>query len=92
MTDRMNPISAQVSLYSLRQPDLGPAIAEALEIFRAAGLDVQPGAMSTMVTGEADAVFDGLKAAFQAAAARGDVMMAVSLSNCCPVPGAPPRA
>jgi uncharacterized protein YqgV (UPF0045/DUF77 family) len=88
----MSPISAQVSLYPLRQPNLGPAIAEALEIFRARGLDVQPGTMSTVVAGDADVVFDCLKAAFQSAAALGDVVMVVSLSNCCPLPAARPRA
>jgi uncharacterized protein YqgV (UPF0045/DUF77 family) len=84
----MMPISAQVSLYPLHQPRTGPAIAEALEIFRARGLDVSPGAMSTVIAGDADAVFEGLKAAFAAATARGDVVMVVSLSNCCPLPAA----
>jgi hypothetical protein len=40
--------------------------------------------MSTLVTGEAEAVFDALEASFQSAAALGDVVMVVSLSNCCP--------
>jgi uncharacterized protein YqgV (UPF0045/DUF77 family) len=88
----MTPISAQVSLYPLHQPHTGPAIAEALEIFRARGLDVQPGTMSTMVSGDADVVFDSLKTSFEAAAASGDVVMVVTLSNCCPLPDARPRA
>jgi len=86
--DLMNPISAQVSLYPLRQARLEPAIAKALEVFRARGLDVTPGPMSTLVAGDADAVFDCLKASFQSAAALGDVVMVVSLSNCCPTPAA----
>jgi uncharacterized protein YqgV (UPF0045/DUF77 family) len=85
---RVTPISAQVSLYPLRQPHAGPAIANALEIFRAAGLEVRPGAMSTVVTGEPGVVFESLKASFQAAAVLGDVVMVVSLSNCCPAPAA----
>jgi uncharacterized protein YqgV (UPF0045/DUF77 family) len=80
----MKPISAQVSLYPLRQSELAPAIAGAIEAFRARGLEVRPGSMSTLVTGEAEAVFDALKASFQAAADLGDVVMVVSLSNCCP--------
>jgi uncharacterized protein YqgV (UPF0045/DUF77 family) len=88
----MTPISAQVSLYPLHQPHTGPAIDAALEIFRARGLDVQPGSMSTLISGASDAVFDGLRASFEAAAARGDVVMVVSLSNCCPLPAARPRA
>jgi hypothetical protein len=42
--------------------------------------------MSTVVVGEAEAVFDALKSAFQSAAALGDVVMAASISNCCPLP------
>ncbi|OGA48318.1 MAG: hypothetical protein A3G24_22395 [Betaproteobacteria bacterium RIFCSPLOWO2_12_FULL_62_13] len=84
----MNTISVQVSLYPLRQPHVGPTISKALEVFRACGLDVRPGTMSTVITGEADAVFDSLKASFQSAAALGDVVMVVSISNCCPAPAA----
>ena len=82
----MNTISAQVSLYPLRQPHLGPAISKAAEILRTSGLDVRPGSTSTVVVGEADRVFDSLKASFKSAAALGDVVMVVSFSNCCPVP------
>ncbi len=82
---KQNPISAQVSLYPLRQPHLGPAISRAAEILRASGLDVRPGSTSTVVVGEVDKIFDSLKASFQSAAALGDVVMVVSISNCCPV-------
>ena len=90
----MNMISVQVSLYPLRQPHLGPAISNALDVFRAHGLQVTSGAMSTTVVGEADVLFDALKASFQSAAAVGDVVMIASISNCCPVcrvdpPGGP---
>lgn len=78
-------ISAQVSLYPLRQAHLGPAISEMAEVLRAAGLDVRPGNMSTVVVGESGKVFDSLKASFQSAATLGDVVMVVSVSNCCPL-------
>jgi uncharacterized protein YqgV (UPF0045/DUF77 family) len=81
----MSAISAQVSLYPLRQAHLGPAISEAVEAFRARGLDVRPGSMSTVIVGETDTVFDSLKASFQSAAALGDVVMVVSFSSSCPV-------
>lgn len=81
----MNRISAQLSLYPLRQPHLGPAIAAAIDVFRTRGLDVRPGTMSTLIIGESDALLDSLKASFQAVASLGDVVMVVSLSNCCPV-------
>jgi hypothetical protein len=46
-----------------------------LEVFRTCGLEVRPGIMSTVVIGDTDAVFDGLKASFQSASALGDVVM-----------------
>ena len=45
-------IAVQVSLYPLRQETLSPAIDEALQVFRAHDLDVDPGAMSTMIAGD----------------------------------------
>lgn len=84
----MSTISAQVSLYPLRQSDLKPAIDAAREAFRTHGLDAVSGTMSTVVAGEADTVFDALKSSFQSAAGIGDVVMVVSVSNCCPLPAA----
>jgi uncharacterized protein YqgV (UPF0045/DUF77 family) len=78
-------ISAEVSLYTLRQPKLSPVIGEALCIFRAHGLEVKPGIMSTLITGDDDAVFDSLKKAFGQAAGQGQVVMHVSVSNSCPM-------
>lgn len=81
----MSLVSAQVSLYPLRQTHLGPAIDEALDAFRRHGLDVQPGAMSTQVAGDEEKVFSALRQAFGRASQRGDVVMVVTLSNACPV-------
>jgi hypothetical protein len=41
--------------------------------------------MSTVVTGDVDAVFAGLKESFAQAAEQGDIVMVVTLSNACPV-------
>jgi len=41
--------------------------------------------MSTLVTGEAEAVFAALHEAFVAAATTGHVVLIVTLSNACPV-------
>lgn len=87
----MSTISVQVSLYPLRQPHLGPTISKGLETFRARGLEVRPGTMSTIIVGETDAVFDALMSPFQSAAALGDLVMVASISNCCPVSGAAPH-
>ena len=82
----MSSISAQVSLYPLRQQSLGPAIRETVRIFRQRGLKTRVDEMSTLVWGEEQAIFDALQEAFHQAAERGDVVMAVTLSNACPAP------
>lgn len=82
-------IAVQVSLYPLRQPALAPAIEEALRIFGAHGLVVEPGPMSTVVRGRTDLVFRALEAAFRAAAEKGSVVLTATLSNACPVAATP---
>jgi uncharacterized protein YqgV (UPF0045/DUF77 family) len=78
-------ISAQVSLYPLRQERLSPAIQAVSDALFAAGLHPETGSMSTLVTGEADRMFAALHQAFVRAAATGQVVMTVTLSNACPV-------
>jgi uncharacterized protein YqgV (UPF0045/DUF77 family) len=78
-------VSAQISLYPLRQDRLSPAIREMQEALAVAGLDVVPGPMSTLVTGDGAVVFDALKDAFLRVAATGHVVMTATVSNACPV-------
>jgi uncharacterized protein YqgV (UPF0045/DUF77 family) len=78
-------VSAQVSLYPLRQDRLSPAIQEMQDALRGAGLDVTPGPMSTMVTGDGAAVFEALKIAFLRTAATGHIVMTATISNACPI-------
>jgi uncharacterized protein YqgV (UPF0045/DUF77 family) len=78
-------VSAQVAIYPLRQERLTPAITAVSRALEAAGLRPQLGAMSTMVTGEAVAVFRALEEAFAEAGAIGHVVMTVTVSNACPV-------
>lgn len=81
-------IAAQVSIYPLRQPALSPAIDAAVQIFAEFGLEVEAGAMSTVVTGEDQAVFAALREAFARVTEEGEVVMVVTLSNACPLPAA----
>lgn len=83
---KMIGIAAQVSLYPLRQESLSPAIEEALRIFREHGLEVQPGSMSTVITGDDQDIFSALREAFAHVAEQGHVVMTVTFSNACPVP------
>ena len=82
----MSIISAQVSLYPLRQEAIGPAIHAAVRVFRQRGLETRVGEMSTLVWGEEQVIFDALQEAFHQAAERGDAVMVVTLSNACPEP------
>ena len=79
-------ISAQVSIYPLRQERLTPAIQAVAAALEARGLHPEVGPMSTLVTGAADALFAALGEAFAQAAASGQVVMNISVSNACPVP------
>jgi tRNA-Thr(GGU) m(6)t(6)A37 methyltransferase TsaA len=79
-------VTAQVSLYPLRQPRLTPTIEEALKIFHQQGLDVTPGSMSTLISGDSSRVFQALQRVFKKVAEEGDVVMVSTLSNACPVP------
>jgi uncharacterized protein YqgV (UPF0045/DUF77 family) len=78
-------ISAQISIYPLRQERLSPAIQAVSRALAGAGLQPEVGPMSTLVTGEADIVFAALQEAFVQAAATGHVVLTVTLSNACPV-------
>ena len=79
-------LAAQVSMYPLRQPRLSPAIGEALGIFGQHGLEVTPGAMSSVVSGDDEALFAAIKEVFQQISEQGEVVMIITISNACPVP------
>jgi uncharacterized protein YqgV (UPF0045/DUF77 family) len=84
-------ISAQVSLYPLGQPDLGPTIEDFWRVLDEQGLEQERGAMSTLVWGDDEAVFAALQEGFRRAAERGGTVMVVTLSNACPRPRTRPN-
>jgi len=79
-------VSAQISLYPLRQQKLGPAIDLIRQALEREGLEADVGPMSTLVTGETSRVFPALREGFERAARRGAIAMVVTLSNACPMP------
>ena len=83
----MISISAQVSLYPFGKEDLSPAIDEALHVFGQHGLEVVPGSMSTLISGGDEAIFSALQAILRRASEQGRVVMVVTFSNACPMPG-----
>lgn len=84
----MSTITAQVSLYPLRQTVIGSVIRKTVRCLREQGPKVRMGEMSTLVWGAEPAVFAALQRAFHQAAEQGKVVMVVvTFSNVCPEPG-----
>jgi uncharacterized protein YqgV (UPF0045/DUF77 family) len=77
-------ISAQISLYPLKQQRLFPAIEEAWRILEANRLDLKKGGMSTVVNGPAERVFAAIQEVFLHSAQKGSLSMVVTYSNACP--------
>lgn len=79
-------LSAQISVYPLAQEDFLPGVDAAIAALQASGLQVRVGPMSTLITGDEEAVFAALRRAFKAAAAHGATIMVGTVSNACDVP------
>jgi uncharacterized protein YqgV (UPF0045/DUF77 family) len=77
-------VSAQISVYPLRQQQLAPAVEAVRLALETEGLEPEVGPMSTLVRGDADRIFSALREAFERAASAGDVAMVLTLSNACP--------
>ena len=76
-------IQATVAVYPLGAEG---AIEAAIEGIAAADVDHEVRPMHTEIRGETDAVFAAIRAAWDAAAARGGVVMTLTISNACPLP------
>jgi uncharacterized protein YqgV (UPF0045/DUF77 family) len=82
-------VQAEISLYPLRTDDMGHAIGRFLGALNAAGLKVEPGNMSSIVSGDVNAVFSAMDVAFAATAEDSQVVLVMKVSNACPVVQAP---
>lgn len=78
-------VQAEISLYPLRSDDLGNAIEAFLRDLNVAGLTVKPGNMSSTVSGDVNAVFSTMGAAFAAVAEDSQVVLVMKVSNACPI-------
>ena len=76
-------IDAEVSLYPLRNADLSRPIGCFLERLQETGLEVEPGAMSSHITGECADLFRALGDAFERGAEEGEVVLVMKVSNAC---------
>jgi uncharacterized protein YqgV (UPF0045/DUF77 family) len=77
-------VTAQVSIYPLRQEKLSPAIEKFWEVLEMHGVQYEKGSMSTMISGDCELIFRALKDAFEKIALHGEVVMVSTLSNACP--------
>lgn len=81
-------IQAEISLYPLRTAELAPALDAFLQRLEVHHVSVNPGPMSSRLTGEAEDVFTALSAAFVESARNGAVVLVAKVSNACPVESA----
>jgi len=79
-------ISAQVSLYPLKQLDIYPTINETIELFTDYGLTMVPSTMSTVITGSEELLWKAMHDAFLLASQHGETVMLLTVSNACPKP------
>jgi uncharacterized protein YqgV (UPF0045/DUF77 family) len=78
-------VSAQVTIYPMRQERLGPAIGAVCSALVNQGLEPQVGPMSSVVVGDLTQIFAALRDGFERAATGGHVAMVLTVSNACPV-------
>ena len=78
------PVAMQISIYALKAQHFSPSIGKAMDIFRAKGMNVEKGAMSTIVSGDSVPLFAALKEVYESLAEKGELVMIVTLSNACP--------
>lgn len=85
----MAHLTAQISVYPLRQTNIATAVRAVLATFATHPVEVTPGGMSSIVAGDEQAVFAALADGYHAATRSGDAVMVLTLSNACPVPAPP---
>lgn len=78
-------ISLQISVYSL-DGKVREAVHCYLDALDATGLERDTGTMSTVVWGEPDKVWEGLRQAYETVAAKHEVVVNVGMSNIAPLP------
>ena len=77
-------VQAEVSLYPLRQNDLNEPIQKFVENLKKENLNVKPGPMSSVISGDSKIVFQGLQKAFEQATQKYEVVLTAKISNACP--------
>lgn len=80
-TEASTEMGLQFSIYPLRQSDIDTPIRAAIKAAADAGVEPRVGRLSTFASGEEDAVFRALRAAFDAASSCGPTVMIATLTS-----------
>lgn len=78
-------ISVQVSVYSL-DGNVREAVHAYLDALDASGLERDTGTMSTVIWGEAEEIWKGLRSAYEAVAMKYKIVVNIGMSNIAPLP------
>lgn len=79
-------IACQIAYYPLGKTEVVSGVREALDIIQGSGLEVQIGPMSTVVSGEASAVYGMLEELTKTMEERGrEFVLSVTVSTSCPL-------
>lgn len=76
-------LACQLSLYPLGTAAYTPVIKEAVATLGESAVEVEVNAMSTIIRGEEEAVWQAARRLFQVAAGHGEVVMVMTISNRC---------
>ena len=77
-------IQAEVSLYPLAETEYGDRIDNFIENLQNAGLEIEVGNMSSVITGECSDVFRVIGEIFEMDAEIGPTVLTLKASNACP--------
>lgn len=77
-------VQAEVGLYPLKTQEPGKQVEAFLNRLGSTSLQIHPGGMTTVTSGELRETFEALAESFAAIAERSPVVLVVKVSNACP--------
>lgn len=78
-------IQAELSLYPLKTKELAPLIEAFLRALDRKGISIDPGPMSTVASGESEALFQAISESFEEVAELSEITLIAKFSNACPL-------
>ena len=79
-------IQAEISLYTLGVKSQSPAINDLITVLKKHEIEIEPGRMSSIISGDSDKLFPALQEAFETVSENSHIVMTFKISNACPVP------